>query len=276
MIDLELLAERINEEIGFDRFIVFTNTDVYNMDIGNRDAVVMTVSRIPMGYTQEEFDAENMTITLTFDLPVDVYGSDKETRDIALTIIAQKLLGRREWYIETGVNKGYNVTCFFELQPATAPFLDEGRVTQQITVSGSCLVQNADCNAIVGNSIKVTINGEEVLKVARSSCTQYGADNNIPLSEDKVQVELQNISKACTKTMTFIYTGKEIEKTFLKIAEGAEVDGHNVNTIYTYTVDYGIGLKLENIHFKLLSVTVLDEPGVYLKYTLSVQTVSVT
>lgn len=265
MIDLQRLADKFNEEIGLDKFVVYLNTDVYNEDIGNRNAVIMNVSRMPMGYTQEEFDAESMIVTLTFDLPVDTYGEDLITRDVALFIIADKLLGRRTFTVD-----GYELTCFFEQQPAGNPYPDEGRLTQQISISGTVLVQNTSCGAIVGNDIKTYIDDNQLLKVARSSSMQYGSDNNIPLSESKVQVHLENISKACTKSLTFIYTGKEIEKEFIRIAEGS--GSSDINKIYRYKVEYPGGVTVE-VPFKILSIAVMDEPGVYLKYSLSVQTV---
>lgn len=269
MVDLSLLVDKLNEELGYDKFVVFLNTDVYNLDLGDRDAIIVNVARIPMGYTTEEFDAESIELTLTFDVPVDVDGEDLVKRDLAISIIKTKLLGKREYTI-VDEDTHYNATCFFEQLPSGAPYLDEGRVTQQIVVKGQCLLQNANCGAVVGNSVKININGDNLLKVSRTSSTQYGSENNIPLSEDSVQVEVENISRASIKTFTFIYTGKEIEKEFIRIAEGYP---ENINKLYSININYGEGLATQST-VKLLSAAILDEPGVYLRYTITMQVVN--
>lgn len=269
MIELEFLAKRINELIGTDKFCVYLNTDVFNEDIGDRNAVIMSVSRVPFGYTTEELDAESMIVTLVFDLPVSTDGEDLTTRDIALSIISDTLLGHQKFKIATP-DGSYWANCFFQQQAPTEPFTDDGRITQQITISGTVLIQSTSCQALVGNDIHVFIDDVELLKTSHSSALQYGTDSNLPLSQNETQPQLEVISSACTKTLNLIYTGKEIETNFLKMAEGSSEE--DINTIHRYKVNYGDFLTIE-VPIKILSVSIASEVGVYLKYALAIQTV---
>lgn len=277
MIDLHYLASTINDILG-DKYAVYVNTNANPNKDDTRAVVTMNVGRIPFAYTTEELDAESLLITLTFDLPTAQGGIDLFTKEEALNDIHSKLLGWKKIHVEQptdtpGVSDWYTVTGKFEQQPTSNPYADYGRKTQQVVVSCTAWAQNEKCPALVGNYVVISIGDEEkepvtLLKISRSSSTQIGADNNLLLSEDKTMPEVHGISRACTKTLTFMYLGKEIEDEFLKIAEGAT---HDVNKIYTYQVYYPT-FTLEQ-RFKLLSVSSQDSAGVYLQYTLQMQVI---
>lgn len=277
MIDLHYLASTINDILG-DKYAVYVNTNANPNKDDMRAVVTMNVGRIPFAYTTEELDAESLLITLTFDLPTAQGGIDLFTKEEALNDIHSKLLGWKKIHVEQptdtpGVSDWYTVTGKFEQQPTSNPYADYGRKTQQVVVSCTAWAQNEKCAALVGNYVVISIGDDEkepvtLLKISRSSSTQIGADNNLLLSEDKTMPEVHGISRACTKTLTFMYLGKEIEDEFLKIAEGAY---HDVNKIYTYQVYYPT-FTLEQ-RFKLLSVSSQDSAGVYLQYTLQMQVI---
>ena len=228
--------------------------------------------RIPFGFSQDELDAESMTITLTFDMPCDAYGEEVYIRNDALEELQSKLLGHKEFLIQCP-DAEYNVNTYFEMQPPGNPYVDNGRITQQVVISGAALVKNNNCHAVVGNNVKVYVyedieHREELLKIERTSAMQIGADNNIPLSSGSVVPEVQGISKVCTKTVSFLYTGKNIEKEFLKYAEGVPFD---INKVYTYEVNYG-GMVI-TVPIKILGVSSQDSTGVFVQYTLTMQIV---
>jgi hypothetical protein len=270
MMDLEFLASAINEILG-SKYCVYLKTNAAPSNIGSRTVVTMDVARFPYSFTTEEFDAENVTITLTFDLPAAQYGEDLVIRDTALLDIQTKLFGWRSFVVEQPIEEGteaYNITAKFELQPSTNPYVDSGRKTQQIVVSGSAQIQNVNCGAVVGNAIHVSIDGVPLLKLEHASNMQVGADNNIPLSEDKTLPEMRCISRTATKNITFLYTGKEIEKTFLRMAEGIHPD---VNREYVYLIEYpDFSIKQK---IKIAGASSQSGAGIYLQYTLVVQVV---
>ena len=276
MIRLDFLAYKFNEILGLDKYAVFLNSNAFPDDLGDRNVVTMSALRIPFGFAQDELDAESMTITLTFDLPCDAYGDEVYIRDNALAHIQNTLLGHKKFDVEYG-DTHYEVNTYLEMQPPGNPYVDAGRITQQIIVSGSALVKATTCGAIVGNDIKVSIGeytpGEtttftQLLKVDRTSAMQVGADNNIPLSEGKVVPEMLAISKVCTKAVSFLYTGKAIENEFIQIAEGYK---HDINKVYIYKAVYGSFST--SVKVKITSVSTQDSTGTFLQYTLNMQIV---
>ena len=272
MIDLHYLGTAINEQIGVDKYQVWVNTNANQSMVDTRNVVTMSVARIPFAYTTEELDAESLVITLTFDLPVAQDGVDLVTKEEALNDIHKYLLGWRVFRVEQP-DDTYMLTGKFEQQAPSNPYVDSGRRTQQIVVSCTAWVQNASCKALVGNYVVVSIGDENhapvtLLKVSRAATAQVGSDSNLKLSENTTLPEMHGISRACTKTLTFLYLGKEIEDEFLKIAEGVQYD---VNKIYDYTVDYP-NFQISQ-KFKIISVSSQDSAGVYLQYTLNVQVV---
>ena len=273
MINLEDLTVAVNEVLGRDKFVVYLNSNAFPDDEEDRIVVTMSALRVPFGFSTEELDAESLTVTLTFDLPCDVYGEQLIIRDGALARIQSNLLGRKEFDVHQANGEDYVVNAFLEQQPPANPYADNGRITQQIVLSGKMLVQNATCLAIVGNDVRVSIGSAtyeqtELLKVSRASALNVGTDSNIPLSEDSTLAETHGISRTCTKTLNFLYTGKEIEDHFLEIAEGASFD---VNAIYTYKAAYR-NFTVQS-KFKIISVSSQDSAGVYLQYTLTAQIV---
>ena len=274
MIDLNYLATAFNRIIGTDKYLIYVFTNAFPEELGNRNAVTMNVTRVPFGFESDEFNAESMNITFAFDLPTNPYGDDLTVRDIALEDIRTKLLGHKQFSVVTPDGDEYYVNCAFEQQPPGNPYADSGRITQQIVVSGTALVQEKKCLAIIGNNVRISIDGEELLKMSRSVSVNVGSDNNIPLSDESTLIETVNISRANTKSISFMYTGKEIEKTFIRIAEGEPFD---VNQVYQYSVTYkGVDGKdiVVNTPVKILSVTVQDSLGVFLQYTLNLAVVS--
>ena len=262
MINLEYLAYAFNEILGKDKYLVYLFTNGAPIDTQERHVVSLNVLRVPFGYTSEELDAESLQCTLTFDLPCDKYGA---VIDKTLAVIEEKLLGRQVYEIAQPDGKVYVANAFFEMQPPGAPRLDGG-LMQQIIVSGRVLVQNKECKALVGNDVKISIDGELLLKVSNAATTQVGTDGNVRLSENITLPETYAITRASAKTIEFLYTGKKIEDDFLKIAEGADYD---INKEYTYTAEYpSFTISLP---FKLLSVDVSLGLGVYVQYKLSIQ-----
>lgn len=278
MIDLKYLAYAINKAIGTNKFVVYVNSNAFPDDIGDRKVVTMSVTRVPFGFSTDDFNVESLNITLTFDLPCDVYGNNAVIRDNALTTIQNALLGHKKFTIKSS-DGDYDLDTFFEQQPPGNPYMDNGIITQQIIISGKALCKGAECQAIVGNNVKVYI-GEtddayaELLKVSRVSNLQIGADNNIPLSNDKYIPSVHPISQLNTKTITCIYNGAEIEKHFLEIAEGENV---NINKTYWYKVVYGDGNDAIVIKkpIKIISVSTEDSVAVFLQYTLTIQNVDI-
>lgn len=273
MINLEDLTVAVNEVLGRDKFIVYLNSNAFPDAEEDRIVVTMSALRVPFGFSTEELDAESLTVTLTFDLPCDVYGEQLIIRDGALERIQANLLGRKEFDVHQANGEEYVVNAFLEQQPPANPYVDNGRITQQIVLSGKMLAQNLNCAAIVGNDVRVSIGSDayaqtELLKVSRASAMNVGTDSNIPLSEDSTLAETYGISRTGTKTLNFLYTGKEIEDHFLKIAEGASFD---VNAIYTYKAAYR-NFTVQS-KFKIISVSSQDSAGVYLQYTLTAQIV---
>lgn len=278
MINLEFLAAKLNEMIGVEKYVVYLKTNAHPTNIdtttNKRNVVVMEASRTSYGYTSQEFDAETLNITLTFDVPTAQNGEDFVTRNVALFDIERALLGWKNFEVEQpnkeqeGIIDTYLVSSMFDLQPSSNPYLDAGRLTQQIVVSGLAHVKNENCQATIGNDVIISINGEDLLKVSRASNLSVGVDNNLPLSAGDTLPVFQGISRVATKTIEFVYTGKEIENEFLLIAEGEDYD---VNKVYTYKATYPFGIVEKKV--KISSVSTQDSAGVFLRYTLNLQVV---
>lgn len=277
MMHLQYLADKINEDLGRAKYCVWLNTNSFPTD-DERPVVVMNVMRSPFSMVSDKLNVETLNITLTFDVPVGQAGDDLRIRDVALADIESVLLGWRTFEVKEPigmdtngktVDRIYKVTTKFEQQPMSAPYADSGRITQQIVVSGSALVQEATCQAVLGNNIKITINGTELLRTTRAVGANIGSDNNLLLSEEKLVPEMMPISVVGTKTISFLYTGEEIEKTFLRIAEGIVEDPE---AVYTYSVMYSESFSISQ-QVKIVGVSAQDDMGVYLQYTLNLQVI---
>lgn len=262
MINLEYLAQAFNELLGKDKFIVYLFTNKAPRDTQGRSVVTLNVLRVPFGYTTAELDAESLNCTLTFDLSCDGNGV---IRNQALGRIENMLLGRQVFNIAEADGETYTVNTFFEMQPPSTPRADGG-IMQQIVVSGRALVQNEKCKTAVGNDVKVYVDGVQLLKISRAVTGQIGTDVNAKLSEDVTLPEIQGISRAHTKVLEFLYTGKAIEDTFLQSAEGVYF---NVNEEHVYKCEYPTFTV--SAPFKIVGVEVSDALGVYLQYKITVQ-----
>lgn len=261
MIDLQYFAIAINRAIGTKDFAVYLNTNRKAEESG-KTVVTLSATRVPFGFKSDELDAESLSITLTFDLSTRITPRDK-----ALEIIKQTLLGWHTFSIPQPDGTKYTAETFFEQQPPSNPYLDSGGITQQIVVSGNALVKEDSCAAIVGNNVLVAINGTTLLKVSRATSMQTGSDTNVQLSEDETLLDLAIISRTHTTELTCIYTGKEIEDTFLQIAEGIKTDE---NTEYTYTVTYPNFIV--TVPVKIVSAVITDSVGAFLQYRITLQT----
>ena len=262
MIDLQYLATAINRIVGANDFAVFLNTNVAPGEDG-RTAVTLSATRVPFGFTTEEIDAESLNITLTFDLSA----SNVSARDKALFDIKNTLLGWRSFTVEQPEGDTYAVECFLEQQAPASPYVDSGGITQQIVVSGNVLITNVECGAVVGNNVGVYIDDVKLLKAQRGGGMQGAGENNLLLSDGGTLPQNQIVSRTHTTQLNCIYTGKAIENEFLKIAEGCAQD---VNKIYTYRIEYPAFTI--SVPVKIQAVSVTDGAGVFLQYTLTLQT----
>lgn len=262
MIDLQYLATAINRIVGTNDFAVYLNTNGAPEESG-KTPVTLAATRVPFGFTTAEIDAESLSVTLTFDLTA----KEPAKRDKALFAIKNTLLGWRSFLVRQPEGDSYNVECFLEQQAPSSPYLDSGGITQQIVVSGNVLIKNTGCGAVVGNNVGVYIDDVKLLKAQRGGSMQGAAENNLPLSEGGTLPQNQIVSRTHTTQLTCIYTGKAIEKEFLKIAEGCAQD---VNKVHTYRVEYP-GFVV-SAPIKIQAVSVTDGAGVFLQYTLTLQT----
>lgn len=270
MIDLQELVFAFNEYLGRDQFVLSLNTNGVPDEDEKRIVGTMVAGRVPYGFSTEEIDAESLNITFTFDLPC---GTDAEDllRDKILYLLSEKLLSWQKLTIQQLNGTTYYLNTFFEMQPPSAPYVDNGRFTQQIVISGNALLQNANCGAIVGNNEKVYINGVQVLKIEKTSNVQFTGDNNIPLSEDKYIPEIENVASVSTMRLSCLYMGTEIDNEFYMIGEGQTTDP---NKVYTIKIEkqnmLGLSTVIEKTA-KLTSVTNMSSSGVFLRYEVSFQ-----
>lgn len=262
MIDLQYLATAINRIVGTNDFAVSLNTNGASAGDG-RTVVTLAATRVPFGFTTEEIDAESLNITLTFDLTA----KDLTKRDKSLFAIKNTLLGWRSFTVEQPEGDAYAVECFLEQQAPASPYTDSGGITQQIVVSGTVLIRNIECGAVIGNNVGIYLDDVKLLKAQRGGGMQGAGENNLPLSESGTLLQNRIVSRTHTAQLTCIYTGKPIEKEFLKIAEGCAQD---VNKIYTYRVEYPALTIVAPVKIQAVSIT--DGAGVFLQYTLTLQT----
>lgn len=120
---------------------------------------------------------------------------------------------------------------------------------------------------MVGNNVGVYIDDVKLLKAQRGGGMQGAGENNLLLSDGGTLPQNQIVSRTHTTQLNCIYTGKAIENEFLKIAEGCAQD---VNKIYTYRIEYPAFTI--SVPVKIQAVSVTDGAGVFLQYTLTLQT----
>lgn len=275
MIDLEALTEQLNTLAGTDLFLFYLNTNNAPDDRDERTVVTVSCTRVPLSFSTDELDAESLVLTLTFDLTA----YNDRVRAKALSRIQTALLGWNNFTVKqyggtdsdgAEIITEYEVSTFLEQQAPSSPYIDNGGQTQQIIVSGNVTAQNKDSGVIIGNAVKVYLDGVRLLKSTRAAAMQAGTDTRIPLSGGRLRLECDVVSRVSTIQLTCIYTGKDIENTFLQIAEGVD---NAENYEFTYKVVYSDDLEIER-KVKLLGVNVEDKAGVFINYTLTLQTVS--
>ena len=271
MIDLNEIVYALNEHLSSKDFALYLGTNAAPTDDGRIVGSVI-IGRVPYGFSTAEIDAESLNITITFDLPCGTE-IDDYTRDKALFEIGAKLLAWKKIAVITADEETYYLNTFFEMLPPGSPYVDCGRITQQYVVSGTALLQNANCGAVVGNNEVVYINGIKVLKVDKASSTVLTGDNNLPLSEGLYLPEMENIAKANNFKITCLFMGTEIDEELYGIGEGLDVD---INKEYIIEVkhimaDGSVKLKGARRVCKLVSVNTYSAPGVFLKYDATFQ-----
>jgi hypothetical protein len=269
MIDLQELVYAFNEYLGRDKYALYLHTNGAPDKAETRIVGTLTVGRVPYGFSTAEIDAESLNLTFTFDLPCGT-DTDDLTRDKALLELTNKLLAWHTLLINFADGTSYKLNTFLEMQPPSAPYVDCGRITQQIVIAGTALAQNTNCGAVVGNDETIYIDGKAVLKLEKSSSINYTGDNNIPLSEGIYVPEIENIASVSTLKIVCLYMGSEIDKELYEIAEGVN---NNPNKVYEITIerkDQGSITKLTK-YAKLVSVANTSAAGVFLKYEATFQ-----
>ena len=288
MKDITYLATAINEilndnELGVS-FMVYLNTNVIPNYADSYIAVTMAARRDFMGMPSEELDVETLTVSLTFNLPADINGEDLYKRDNALDIIHAHLLGEKSFFINTPDDVVYKATSLLAQEQPSDPFIDAGRTTQLIVLTGTIYVANASCKAMVGNEVDVYIGRgdgtsttanmkyEKLLHTNRALSYQTTSETFLALDNTYARASVINTSAAATKSLSFIYTGKEIEDEFLQIAEGVlrglDKRVYGIEQIYTYKCVYPTFTII--CPFTIASVTFQDANGVLMQYTLNV------
>lgn len=291
MKDITYLATAINKILNDNEldvsFMVYLNTNVIPNYDDSYIAVTMAARRDFMGMPSEELDVETLTVSLTFNLPADIYGEDLSKRDKALDIIHDNLLGEKSFFINTdddNDNVVYKATSLLAQEQPSDPFIDAGRTTQLIVLTGTIYVANASCKAMVGNEVDVYIGRgdgtsptanmkyEKLLHTNRALSYQTTNETFLALDNTYARASVINTSAAATKSLSFIYTGKEIEDEFLQIAEGVlqglDKRVYGIKQIYTYKCVYPTFTII--CPFTIASVTFQDANGVLMQYTLNV------
>lgn len=280
MINLERLAQKLNELIGEDNYAVYLYSNSFPDNIGERNIVTLNVTRSSLGYREEELDAETLTLTLTFDLPCHANGV---VRDFALEKIQTALLGHIQFKVtDYGTSQenaygdvlgenAYIVNAFFEQQPLGQPYVDSGRKTQQVVISGRALVQNERVKAVIGNDVGISLDGTPLLKVNYTASLAKATDTNIKLSEDDTLAQAIAIAQTPTKQATFLYLGYDIEDKLLSLAEGV-TDLWDINNEHTLIVSYPSFQVKQSV--KILNAEAAVALGVFLQYTLTMQVIS--
>jgi hypothetical protein len=272
MIDLQELVYALNEYIGRDKFAMFFGTNGAPNSDDERIVCTANIGQIPYAFSDDEIDATSLNITFTFDLPCGTVEDDSK-RDNAVYTLTEKLLTWKKILIQYPDGKKYVLNTFFEMLPMGQPYVDSGKITQQLVIAGNALLQNLECGAIVGNNEETYINGERVLVVDKVSSTNITHESNMPLSQELYLPELEAIAYSNTIVMTCLYMGKAIDRLLWAVGEG----------LYNPNTPYRIKTILKNSkqdvvyererEVKLLSVKNITSTGVFLRYEATFQLV---
>ena len=264
MIELQYLATEYNKLLGTSDFLVFLNTNKIPDDSNPKTICTLLALRMP--FAINDADAETINVTITCDL----IASDTEIRDKRLAMI-KGILGWVGFQIHTPDGEIYNCDSFLEQQPSGNPRIDSGVMIQQITITGTCLVSNAQTGALVSNRIQTFINDDEVKRVLGTPTIQKGTDDVFNLSDTTSLTELFTISRTNTVEYTILYRGLDIDKTFIKILEGEtdEIDQlFTVKRIYPWNPDYTFTNTM-----KLTGGNIIHQAGAFLTYHIILQKV---
>ena len=273
MIDLQEIAFALNEYLGRNKFALYLNTNGAPAYDDKRIIGTVNIGVIPYGFSTDEIEATSLNITFTFDLPC---GTDEDdiTRDKALFTFAEKLLGWKKLKIAYTNGDSYFLNTFFEMQPPGQPYVDSGKITQQIVISGNALLQSSDCGAIVGNNEIVYINGQKVLKTDKTSATSVSNEPQINISLGSYVPELQAVSHVTTVTLNCLYTGTEIDKKLWSIGEGFLSDPNERYILKTELLGAeGEVVQTSEKTCALISVSNMSNAGIFNSYSVAFQVV---
>ena len=267
MMDLRELVFALNEYLGRDKFSLFLGTNGAPSEDDDRIVCTANIGVVPYGYTTDEIDATSLNITFTFDLPCGTVEDDFK-RDEAILLLTDKLLNWKQIYLQDVGGESYFLNTFFEMLPMGQPYVDDGRITQQLVVSGKALLQHLDCNAIVGNNEELYIDDERVLVVDKSSSMQVTHEPSMKLSQDSYVPDMVAMAYAQTLSVTCLYRGTAIDKAMWAVGEGVLADPNKVYIVKSVLKAVGGALEVFNSEkrMKLISVTNSTSVGTFIRY----------
>lgn len=283
MIDLNELVFAINEYLGRDKFVLFLGTNGAPDKDEERVVGTVNVGRVPYAFSTDQIDAESLNITFTFDLPCGT-NEDDLRRDKAIAIIGEKLLAWKKIKLDYVDGSTYYLNTFFEALPMGQPYVDCGRITQQLVVSGKALIQNSKCGAWLGNNERISftvperyIYDEQVLVVDKVSSTTISHDPAIKISEGSYVPSINAIAYTNTVKLTCLFMGSPIDWFFWGIGEGSVADPNQLINVEVNR-DYGLGDKEDSEQIvtkvcKIVSVSNITSAGVFNRYEVVLQMV---
>lgn len=280
MIDLNELVYALNEHLGRDAFVLFLGTNGAPDKDEERVVGTVNVGRVPYAFSTDQIDAESLNITFTFDLPC---GTDEDDlrRDKAIAIIGEKLLSWKKIRLDYVDGNIYYLNTFFEALPMGQPYVDCGRITQQLVVSGKALIQHGDCGAWLGNNEVIFITreggngiGGKLLVVDKASSTTISHDTAIDLSEGAYVPAIEAIAYTNTVKLTCLYMGTDIDQFFWHIGEGHVIDPNECLKFEAYKEAFD-GRPVDDITkmCKIVSVLNISSAGVFNRYDVVLQMV---
>jgi hypothetical protein len=278
MIDLNELVYALNEYLGRDKYILYLGTNGAPDKQETRIVGTVNVGCVPYAFSTAEIDAESLNVTFTFDLPCGTKDDDLK-RDLAIAEIAKKLIAWKKIAIDYVNGDRYFLNTYFEMLPMSNPYVDCGRITQQLVVAGKALMQNEKCGAVIGNNELVIINAGNVsgnlLVIDKASATSITHDAKMPLSDDVYIPELEVIALSNTLKVTCLYLGTDLDKHFWSIGEGAISEPNKVYTVTTMLRDVdGAITSTHEKKCKVISVTNSSGAGVFNRYEITLQMVN--
>lgn len=271
MMDIRELVFALNEYLGREKYDLHLGTNGAPAENDNRIVCTANIGIVPYGYTDTEIGATSLNITFTFDLHCGTYEDDAQ-RDIAVADLTEKLLDWHTLTVKDSSGTSYTLNTFFEMLPMGNPYIDDGRITQQLVIAGKALLQKTNMALIVGNDEAVRINNTPVLIVDKSSSTQATHEPSMALSQDSYVPELRAVAYTNTISLTCIFRGSAIDVELWKIGEG--VKPFNPNKVYTIMTQLKQRNAAGNLTTlltttktaKLVSVTNSTSVGTFIRY----------